>query len=88
MVSKLIILLLFPFMLSAQVVSKEYKLRKARCMIAATTIPALVSGGLGMWMLASDVKDPVAKVIPLVNMTFFFGASVKAFNNKNKIKRN
>lgn len=57
-------------------------------MIAATTIPALVNGGLGMWLLTTDVKDPVAKVIPLVNMTFFFGASVKAFNNKNKIKRN
>ena len=80
-----IILLTLTLSSYSQVTTKEYKLRKARCMIAATTIPTIVSAGVGMWLLTSNDKG--IAVIPLVNMTFFFGASVKAFNNKNKIRR-
>ena len=64
---------------------KEVQLRKARGMIAATIIPALISGGIGMWLLTTN--DKAIASIPIIKMTFFFGASVKAFNDKNKIKR-
>ena len=66
-------------------IKKEIELRKARCIISATTIPMLVSAGLGMYLLTTN--DKAIAAIPLINMTFFFGASVKAFNDKNKIQR-